>query len=195
MKSKVLGALMFSLAMAGPVMASQPYVQGSLGGVFGSIEGGSAGFRVGAVKYALDASVGYDRISGNLYSDKVQSDSIDLHVLSAEVYRIFKVSALDFKLGGGIAFMSPQMSSIEKADDDAGFIAGGSVDYKISRNVSLGLKVRGNFFNTDVHRTDFLIEKETLSAGQEVETVTPVYKTDSVNLNNISSIFSLTLWF
>jgi hypothetical protein len=51
--------------------------------------------------------------------------------------------------------------------------------------MTIGLFLKGFFFTSPVKWTTYDIQDETLSNGTEVQTVTPIYNTDSKSYNKL----------
>lgn len=155
----------------------------TMGGAYiGDQTAPSYGVRIGNVKETFDGSFGYW---------SAQGDTI-LHTLNGEICKMFPISsrtALNAGLGVGYTMISPP--GAEKADSDVswGIVAGLSHD--LSDTISLGLNVRGFFFNTDTHSTSYRSHVEQLSSGQNVEVLDVHFHTNSVNYNALLLAFTV----
>lgn len=162
---------------------------GSQAPIYG-VRGGIGGLRG-------EYSVGYWAARG-MRSDNLISDGLDLHVFSAEYYRVvFMGDSFRIKLGGGAGYAIPNLDSgaSETADNGNSWTAGGTLEYAFSPGLSLGLGLKGFWFTTDTHITTYGSHIETLTingvpSGQ-VEVLDEVHYNNHVNFNSILATVSL----
>lgn len=183
---KLLVALSF-MAGCSPAFATGPYIEAQAGLTQGSLSGESAGIRGGTIKNGWDLSLGYLRTTADLGTDKLISNGINLHTLSAEAYRVVPIGDLKVKLGGGLGYSIPDLSdgTSETADSGRSWVLGGGAEYQLSSGWAIAGMVKGLFFNTDTHRTVYSSHIETLNTGQDVEVLDVNHFDDAVNFNSV----------
>lgn len=162
---------------------------GYLEGQVGAINNPQAvlGMRGGATTGAWDLSAGYwSTYNASIDEPALNSNRMDLHTFDVELYKLVPTSKYSgIRLGAGLGYTMPNLGGTDKADNDISYIAGAGFDYKLTRVITLGLLVRGFFFNTDTRRTNYGSHTETLSNGQAVEVVDVTHSQDSVNFNSV----------
>lgn len=143
-------------------------------------------------------SLGYWCARG-MSSDRLVSGGLDLHVLSAELYRKFDVAPkVTGKLGGGIGYTIPNLDggASETADNGHSWVFGGGVNYAVTSSVDLGATVKGFFFTTDTHVTTYGSHLEQLISngaltGTFVSVLDEAHQDDVVNFNSV--LFQISL--
>ena len=171
-----------------PSFAASPYFEAIGGWTRGGLTGGQAGFRGGFVRDSWDYSLEYVRAYGEIGSDKVLYQDAVLHTIGAEIARVYAVPLLygvNAKLGAGIGLTIPNLEGPENADNDVSFSLGGSLNYDISKNWTIGTSIKGRFFNTITRRTTYSSHEETLSNGIVAEVLDVTHTTESLNLNSV----------
>lgn len=122
------------------------------------------GLRINFISPTWEKSLGYWSARG-IHESSFVSGGLDLHVLSAEAYRIFYANQkLNYKLGGGIGFAIPNLDggASETADNGHSWVAGGGADYELTKNISIGATLKWFFFSTEAHVTTYTTKTETL---------------------------------
>jgi hypothetical protein len=160
--------LLAFLLCASPAFGSE-YIEGLAG-----LGQDGYGFRLGSDDSRLDRSLGYYK----------HDDQGDVHTLSAELAKSFYYKGLWFKTGGGIGYSMPN-ADFGKADNGISYILGAGAEYPLSEQLTVGLFLKGFFFNGDVRWTTWDVQDEILSDGTPVQTVTPIYNTDSKSYNKV----------
>lgn len=172
----------------------EPYV-GLQGGILASNGSQSPvfGVRGGVESPVWDFSGGY-WIARGVRSDNLLSDGLNLHVVSAEVYRtVFDNQKIKAKVGGGIGYTVPNLDggATETADNGMSWVLGGGADYALTESLSVGASLKAFIFSADTHATTYDSHPETLSNGQDVEIVDVNRHDNRVNFNSV--LFAVAL--
>ena len=187
--------------MIGAVKAhAEPYFESNAGIFAGNNAAPFYGFRVGSKKQAgfqdWDYSLGYWSALGYDLSNKskFRSDQVDLHTVSADLYRIFELSEkAEARFGGGLGYTIPNLSGgiEETMDNDLSLTFGFGIDQEIKPGLSFGAGLKLFLFRTDSLATFRNSHEETLSNGQTVEVEDVSYKENSVDFNAVMVAFSI----
>lgn len=168
------------------LQAKDPYFKADIG-VFGlgNFHGTEVGYRFGTNYELLDLSLGYQRMAGGLDEPKIVSKGATVHRLGVEIGRSFPIMEklnLRANIGGGMAVTD--LDGRDKADNEAYGNFGVEVNRQITRNISLGLYLKGLLLRVHTKRTDYGSHIETLSNGQEVSVLDETLKAESINLHS-----------
>jgi len=198
---KIIVTVTLIMGYLSSVYAQAPYIKGEIGAVgLGSYAGTSAGFRFGVERKGWDASFGYDRIMGNLDSDKVEANGLTIHAVGIELYNtLISIRNASFRVGTGVGYGIVELEGRDKAENDVYFTPGAEVRYILSDNFMVGVHVKGFFMRTHTHRTDYGSHIETLMAdgvpSGQVEVLDEYPKSESLNLSSGQVGLSLTYRF
>lgn len=193
MKKAMLGLV---LLVTSPLVA-QPYFEGEAGYVgSGNLQGGLVGVRMGNEIKGVDYSFAYTRASGDLDSEGITSNGLDLHTLSIEAYpTVYAGNRITCRVGGGLGYSIPTLSGPEKADSGLSYLVGGGADYYVNETLSIGVMVKGFFFRTDTRRIVNNSHMETLSNGQQVEVLDLDYVGGRLNLDSVLMTVGIKVHF
>jgi hypothetical protein len=125
-------------------------------------------------------------------------DDGDIHSIMGELYRESRYKSVWLKAGAGVGFSIPN-PALGKADNGISHSLGVGAEYPIAPNVTIGATVKGFFFKTNRSWITWDIQSEQLQTGptewQEVQTVTPIYHSDSQSFNKLLIGLSVRFYF
>lgn len=202
-KLLVMSLAMLSLSLSHAVW--YPYTQGNVGiSAFSdnAKEGLISELRLGAYKGSDSLSLGYLRNDNSTDGERLTGGDLTLNTINFQwAKEIFAQKGLSFKLSvaGGLTVPNLENGASETLSSGVSGAFGGALDYKLTNNWSVGTGLRYFAFRSNLKKTEYLTETETVFADGTpigtVETVTPRFSENELSFNSLMLTAGVTYKF
>lgn len=201
---KTVGSLVIAGIMlwSSVVSAASPYFKAESGVIgLGVLSGNSQGFRIGFENEIADFQIGYTRDEGNLDSDRVLANEATISSVVGEINKKVSLSdKLSLLAGIGAGFSSVNINKTDKADTGLMTTAGIEARYLISKNIYVGLNLKGQFLYVNTTRTDYSSHLESILSdgvpnGDYVEVLDSNATSNGLNLNSGKALITFVWQF